>query len=52
MENNVRIVKESKELAEGAGELVRRCLELSGKLVAADHAPAVIERGGRKAHPV
>jgi hypothetical protein len=31
---------------------VRRCLELAGKLVAADHAPAVIERGGRKAHPV
>jgi multimeric flavodoxin WrbA/nitrite reductase/ring-hydroxylating ferredoxin subunit len=52
MENNVEIVRTSKDLAEGAGELARRCLELSAKLVAEDHAPAAIERGGRKAHPV
>jgi multimeric flavodoxin WrbA/nitrite reductase/ring-hydroxylating ferredoxin subunit len=52
MENNVEIVRTSQELAEGAGELARRCLELSAKLVAADRAPAAIQRGGRKAHAV
>ncbi len=52
MENNVEIVKNSKELAEGAHELTKRCLDLAGTLVATDAAPQVIERGGRKANPV
>ena len=50
MERNVEIVKNSKELAKGAAELTRRCLDLAEKLVARDEAPASIERGGRKAH--
>jgi multimeric flavodoxin WrbA len=50
MENNVAIVRESKELAHGASQLVDRCLELANKLVTADAAPVSIERGGRKAH--
>jgi nitrite reductase/ring-hydroxylating ferredoxin subunit/multimeric flavodoxin WrbA len=50
MEHNVEIVKESKELAEGAGTLVKRCLDLAARLVARDEAPTAIERGGRKAH--
>jgi hypothetical protein len=52
MENNVMIVRESKELAEGAAMLVGRCLDLAGNLVERDQAPASIERGGRKAHPI
>ena len=51
MENNVEIVKNSKELAEGAHELTKRCLELAGTLITSD-APQTIERGGRKANPV
>ena len=52
MENNVRIVRESKSLAEGAAALAARCLDLAGKLVTADAALASIERGGRKGRPV
>lgn len=52
MERNVEIVRSSTELAEGAGELARRCLALAGRLVAGEETPATIERGGRKAHPV
>ncbi len=52
MERNVEIVRDSKDLAEGAGELSKRCLELAGRLLSADSAPATIERGGRKAHPL
>ena len=40
MENNVRIVKNSKFLAQGAAALAARCLDLAGKLIAADAAPA------------
>lgn len=50
MEENVNIVRDSKELAEGAGMLVQRCLDLAGQLTANDRAPSSIERGGRKAH--
>ena len=50
MEENVQVVRDSKELAEGADMLVKRCLDLAGQLVARDEAPASIERGGRKAH--
>ena len=50
MEKNVEIVKDSSALAEGADMLVKRCLDLAGKLVTRDEAPTSIERGGRKAH--
>jgi nitrite reductase/ring-hydroxylating ferredoxin subunit/multimeric flavodoxin WrbA len=50
MERNVDIVRESKELAEGASCLAQRCLDLAAHLVARDEAPASIDRGGRKAH--
>jgi len=50
MERNVEIVRDSAELAEGVQMLTKRCVELARQLVAADHAPISIERGGRKAH--
>ena len=50
MEHNVEIVRASKELAEGAAMLAKRCLDLAAHLIARDEAPASIERGGRKAH--
>ena len=52
MENNVAIVRASKELAEGAHMLAKRLLDLAAHLIARDESPAAIERGGRKAHPV
>jgi multimeric flavodoxin WrbA/nitrite reductase/ring-hydroxylating ferredoxin subunit len=52
MENNVAIVRKSKELADGAQMLSKRLLDLAGHLIARDEAPTSIERGGRKAHPV
>ncbi|MBM3529018.1 MAG: Rieske 2Fe-2S domain-containing protein [Alphaproteobacteria bacterium] len=50
MERNVEIVRDSEDLAEGAGELARRCIDLAKHLIAQDEAPSAIERGGRKAH--
>jgi multimeric flavodoxin WrbA len=50
MERNVEIVRSSKELADGAAMLTKRCLELAAYLIARDEAPTSIERGGRKAH--
>ena len=50
MERNVQVVRNSTELAEGAAELAKRCLDLAGDLIARDEAPQSIERGGRKAH--
>jgi multimeric flavodoxin WrbA/nitrite reductase/ring-hydroxylating ferredoxin subunit len=50
MERNVEVLKNSKELVEGASELMQRCLDLAAVLIARDGAPAEIERGGRKAH--
>ena len=52
MERNVEIVRASKELAEGAAMLTKRCLDLAGHLIGRDQAPASIERGGRKAHAI
>jgi multimeric flavodoxin WrbA len=53
MEKNVEIVRNSTQLAEGASELAKRCLELSARLIASEQrTPDSIERGGRKAHPV
>jgi multimeric flavodoxin WrbA/nitrite reductase/ring-hydroxylating ferredoxin subunit len=50
MERNVEIVRASKELADGAAMLTKRCLDLAAHLIARDDAPSAIERGGRKAH--
>ena len=50
MENNVEIVRNSQELAEGAAMLAKRCLDLAARLIEQNEAPASIERGGRKAH--
>jgi multimeric flavodoxin WrbA/nitrite reductase/ring-hydroxylating ferredoxin subunit len=50
MERNVEVVRDSKELADGAGELARRCIDLASNLIGIDQAPSSIERGGRKAH--
>ncbi|MCZ7643017.1 MAG: hypothetical protein M5U33_10280 [Pseudorhodoplanes sp.] len=50
MERNVEVVRTSTELADGAGKLAVRCLDLAAHLIARDEAPAAIERGGRKAH--
>jgi nitrite reductase/ring-hydroxylating ferredoxin subunit/multimeric flavodoxin WrbA len=52
MEVNVETIRQSKELADGAAMLAKRCLELARHLIARDEAPAAIERGGRKAHPI
>ena len=51
MENNVRIVRESKALAQGAAALAGRCLEMSRKLIDSPVQP-VVERGGMKGRPV
>ena len=50
MERNVEIVRHSKELADGAATLAKRCLDVARDLIARDEAPASIQRGGRKAH--
>jgi len=52
MENNVAAVRMSQELAEGAQMLAKRLLDLAARLIAEGEAPARVERGGRKAHPV
>ncbi len=50
MERNVEIVRDSKELAEGAAMLAKRCLDQAQDLLLHVEARANIERGGRKAH--
>jgi multimeric flavodoxin WrbA/nitrite reductase/ring-hydroxylating ferredoxin subunit len=50
MERNVEIVRESKELADGAAMLAKRCIDLAQQLIARDEAPTSIVRGGRKAY--
>jgi hypothetical protein len=52
MERNVEIVRASRELAEGAAMLTKRCLDLASHLITRDQAPASIERGGRKSHAI
>lgn len=52
MERNVEVVRNSKQLADGAAMLAKRCLELAGHLIARDEAPASVSPGGRKARPV
>jgi multimeric flavodoxin WrbA/nitrite reductase/ring-hydroxylating ferredoxin subunit len=52
MENNCRIVRDSRALAAGASALAERCLEMAGKLVAAGEEPSMPDRGGLKGRPV
>jgi multimeric flavodoxin WrbA len=52
MERNVEIVRDSRDLAEGAAMLAKRCIDLAAGLIAQGQAPASIERGGRKANPL
>jgi multimeric flavodoxin WrbA/nitrite reductase/ring-hydroxylating ferredoxin subunit len=53
MENNVRIVRESKALAQGAAALATRCLDLADRLIKSDVVhPSMAERGGLKGRPV
>jgi nitrite reductase/ring-hydroxylating ferredoxin subunit/multimeric flavodoxin WrbA len=49
MENNVREVRDSKELHEGAAALAQRAIDLAERLLVTV-PPAKLERGGRKAH--
>ncbi|MBL8894928.1 MAG: NAD(P)H-dependent oxidoreductase [Rhizobiales bacterium] len=49
MENNVRQVRDSKELHDGAAALALRSIELAERLIATA-PPETLERGGRKAH--
>jgi multimeric flavodoxin WrbA/nitrite reductase/ring-hydroxylating ferredoxin subunit len=51
MENNVKIVRESKALARGAGALAERCLDMAQRLIDAPEE-SVAERGGLKGRPV
>jgi multimeric flavodoxin WrbA len=50
MEKNVDIVKNSKELREGARALVARAIDHAQLLLDHEKAPHTMERGGRKAH--
>ena len=50
MERNVDYVRHSRELHQGAAELVDRCMELASLLMARAGKPEKITRGGRKAH--
>jgi nitrite reductase/ring-hydroxylating ferredoxin subunit/multimeric flavodoxin WrbA len=50
MERNVAFVQKSRELHEGAGELVERSVELARRLLASEGTPDRVGRGGRKAH--
>ncbi len=50
MENNVEIVKHSKELRDGARALMARAVDHAQLLLDHDGASHTMERGGRKAH--
>ena len=52
MERNVAVVRESRELAEGARELAGRCLQLAGRLIDTGECAETVARGGRKAHRI
>jgi len=49
MENNVRQVRDSPELHDGARELVKRAIDMAQALLDSEIESARIERGGRKA---
>jgi nitrite reductase/ring-hydroxylating ferredoxin subunit/multimeric flavodoxin WrbA len=50
MENNVEVVKHSKELRDGARSLAVRAIDHAHLLLDHEEAPHTMERGGRKAH--
>ncbi len=50
MERNVRFVAESRELREGAADLVSRAIDVAAVLLGKDRGEARTTRGGRKAH--
>jgi hypothetical protein len=52
MERNVKEVRESASLKEGARSLAGRALELATRLVGAGWNAADVSTGGRKAHPL
>jgi len=52
MENNCRIIRDSKALARGAEALAERCLDMARKLVDAGEKPPMRDRGGLKGRPV
>jgi len=50
MENNVRAVKDSEALREGARALVDRCVEMAGLMIHGQIPAHALVRGGRKGH--
>jgi nitrite reductase/ring-hydroxylating ferredoxin subunit/multimeric flavodoxin WrbA len=52
MEENVKQVRVSAELREGACALTARCLAMADGLLRAEQPVTSTERGGRKAHPI
>jgi nitrite reductase/ring-hydroxylating ferredoxin subunit/multimeric flavodoxin WrbA len=52
MERNMAIVRQSRELHEGAAQLAQRSLALADRLAATDTEGRRVPRGGRKAHPL
>jgi multimeric flavodoxin WrbA len=52
MERNVELVRESRELRDGAAALAGRAVDLARRLLASVTPPDQVTRGGRKAHHV
>ena len=52
MENNIKYVKNSKDLGEGAKDLVKRSIQKAKKLIADENLNEKMHRGGRKAHQI
>ena len=50
MENNIKYVEDSKELADGARGLAKRCVDTARLLQSPDHPELQLVAGGRKAH--
>jgi multimeric flavodoxin WrbA/nitrite reductase/ring-hydroxylating ferredoxin subunit len=50
MEQNVRVVKQSTELRDGAADLVRRSVAMAKAVLRGDVSAETVKRGGRKAH--
>ena len=50
MENNIKYVEQSQELADGARGLVKRCVDTAKMFQSAEHKELELVRGGRKAH--
>jgi multimeric flavodoxin WrbA/nitrite reductase/ring-hydroxylating ferredoxin subunit len=50
MENNIKYVEQSQELADGARGLVKRCVDTARLFQSPDHPELELVAGGRKAH--